>query len=62
MGDRFRDFGLLLFHHKFVYNRVFCTTACAQSIESYKNICHLKSVISDSDFRFEYNSKDCCKE
>ena len=53
MGDRFRDFGPLVFHHKFVYNRVFCTTACAQSIESYKNICHLKSVISDSDFRFE---------
>lgn len=61
MGDRFRDFGLLFFRHKFVYNRVFCTTACAQSVESYKNICHLKSVISDSDFRFEYNSKDCYK-
>ena len=49
MGDRFRDFGLLLFHHKFVYNIVFCTTACAQSIESYKNICHLKSVTVISD-------------
>ena len=36
--------------------------ACAQSVESYKNVCLLKSVISDSDFRFGYNSKDCYKK
>ena len=47
MGDRFRDFGLLFFSHKFVYNKVFCTTACAQSVQSYKNVCLLKSVTSD---------------
>ena len=61
MGNRFRDFGLLFFHHKFVYKRDFCNTACAQSVKSYKNVCLLKSVISDSDFRFEYNSKYCLK-
>ena len=49
MDDRFRDFGLLFFSHKFVYNRVFCTTACAQSVESYKNVCLLKSVTVISD-------------
>ena len=49
MGNRFCDFELLFFSHKFVYNRVFCTTACAQSVESYKNVCLLKSVTVISD-------------
>ena len=62
MGNRFRDFGLLFFSHKFVYKRVFCNTECAHSVKSYKNVCLLKSVISDSDFKFGYNSKDCYKK